>query len=187
MGCSDGWALLRKFPVLLLRLKQKNINLHFILLCETFLRDNNSSLFNIPGYAFLSQNRKTKSRGGVALYIRNDMKYKRRTDIELNVEGEFESIFAEIMGNPKNTIIGQIYRVPNTNETQSIERYRTIIDKISHLNLDWHSGHWPKFQPFEYRHASENVRTIQYIYYSLINPRHHKANQSCTYHKHINR
>ena len=98
----------------------------------TFLRDNNSSLFNIPGYAFLSQNRKTKSRGGVALYIRNDMKYKRRTDIELNLEGEFESIFAEIMGNPKSTIIGQIYRVPNTNETQSIERYRTIIDKISH-------------------------------------------------------
>ena len=75
-------AKIDQLNILLLRLKQKNINL-----------------------------RKTKSRGGVALYIRNDMKYKRRTDIELNVEGEFESIFAEITGNPKSTIIGQIYRV----------------------------------------------------------------------------
>ena len=122
--------------LLLTQLNQHKIDLHFILLCETFLRDSNSSLFNIPGYAFVYKNRKSLSRGGVALYIRNDLKFKIRPDIEINVEGEFESIVVEIIRNSTNTLVGQIYRVPNTNETQSIDRHRTIIDKITNLKID---------------------------------------------------
>ena len=36
--------------LLLYKLKQANTYIHCILLCETFLNDNNSSLFPIPGY-----------------------------------------------------------------------------------------------------------------------------------------
>ena len=122
--------------LLLTRLNQHNIDLHFVLLCETFLRDSNSSLFNISGYTFVYTNRKSLSRGGVALCIRNDLKFKNRPDIEINIEGEFKSIFVEIIRNSTNTIVGQIYRVPNTNEIQSIDRYRTIIDKLTNLKID---------------------------------------------------
>ena len=65
------------------------------------------------------------------------MKYKTRDDIAINVENEFESIFIELIGdgNHTNTIVGEIYRVPNTNEATSLERYQSIISKISESNV----------------------------------------------------
>ena len=103
------------------------------MLCETFLRDSISHIFNIPGYSFLFKNRKLSSRGGVALYIKNNIKHKIRDDIAINIDNEFESIFVEILkdNNYSNTLVGEIYRVPNTNEKNSLERYQTIISRIN--------------------------------------------------------
>ena len=42
--------------------------------------------------------------------------------------------------NPKhgkrNLIIGEIYRIPNTNEIKSIERYETILNKLSNTKQE---------------------------------------------------
>ena len=58
------------------------------MLCETFLCDNIAHMFNIPGYSLLFKNITTNKRGGVALYIKNGMKYKTRDDIAINVEND---------------------------------------------------------------------------------------------------
>ena len=44
-------------------LKEQGIVVHFILLCETFLNENNAHMFPIPGYSFIHNSRKTRIRG----------------------------------------------------------------------------------------------------------------------------
>ena len=42
-----------KLKEILIKFKEIDIDIDFILLCETFLRDNISHLFNIPGYKMI--------------------------------------------------------------------------------------------------------------------------------------
>ena len=57
-------------------LSEQNIAIDFILLCETFLTDYNSHQYNIPGYNFVYKNRINSTRGGVAIYINNNINLK---------------------------------------------------------------------------------------------------------------
>ena len=115
--------------LLLDTLQEHKLQLDFILLCETLLHDGNKHLFDLPGYNFVFRNRTNKSRGGVAIYIRKNIEYKLREDLDIFVEGEFESIFQETVINNNKTVIGEIYCVPNSNINQSIERYDEIFSK----------------------------------------------------------
>ena len=53
-----------------------------------------------------------------------------RDDLCLNKEGQFESVFIEINSKNNEAIVGEIYRVPNTNERDSINMYEDIISKL---------------------------------------------------------
>ena len=64
----------------------------FILLCETFINDNNANLFRLPSYNFVFKNRKIKSKGGVVMYIWDNIQLSIREDLNIFIEGEFESI-----------------------------------------------------------------------------------------------
>ena len=117
--------------MMLSQIQDAGICFDFILLCETFLNDFNCDYFNIPGYNLVSKNRKSMNKGGVAIYIKHSINYKIRDDLSTFVEGEFESIFVEIMGTSP-AIVGEIYRVPNTNINTGIQRYSDILDKLKH-------------------------------------------------------
>ena len=141
---------------LIYRLSECGVNVQFILLCETFLVEANARCYPIPGYNFIYRNRTSTSRGGVAMYIATDFNYKERPDLSVNVDGEFESIFAEIKvkdGN-HNLIIGEIYRVPGTNETESIARFEEVITSISQTNNDVIIG---TDQNFDYINVNTNT------------------------------
>lgn len=111
-------------------LNQQQIPVHFILLCETFLNDHNSSLCNIEGYNLVCENRKSNSRGGVAIYVLKSLPFTIRHDLSINIDKEFESLFIEVKQASSNIIVGEIYRVPNSNATLSVERFHTIINKL---------------------------------------------------------
>ena len=100
------------------------------MLCETFLNNINYDKFNIPGYNFAQSHRKNCRGGGVGIYISTKFQYTMRDDIAINVESEFESIFVEINDKSQKLIVGEIYRVPNTNEILSIERYESITHRL---------------------------------------------------------
>ena len=119
---------------LLFKLDAEGHSIDAMLLCETFLNDRNKDLCNIDGYTLMYKNRTNKSRGGVAIFIKNAIKFKERQDLSIFDEGKFESIFLEIYGNKKNLIIGEVYRVPNTNEKDFIESYDSILQKIEKEN-----------------------------------------------------
>ena len=90
------------------------------------------------------------------MYIATDFNYKERPDLSVNVDGEFESIFAEIKvkdGN-HNLIIGEICRVPGTNETESIARFEEVITSISQTNNDVIIG---TDQNFDYINVNTNT------------------------------
>jgi exonuclease III len=119
-----------ELKLLLSQLYDIHVILDVILLCETFINDNNADLFNIPGYKFIYQNRQTLTKGGVAMYIRDNINFKLRKDLCIFHEGEFETLFIETVSKESSAIIGEIYRIPNTNVQQSLERYESILNKL---------------------------------------------------------
>ena len=112
-------------------LNNYDIKLDFILLCETFLTEMNDKLYMLPGYDFVCNNRSGGKGGGVAIFIRDDIHFKVREDLTLNYGTEFESIFIETTNSSDNAIVGEIYRVPNTNEVESIKRYEDVARALS--------------------------------------------------------
>ena len=49
---------------------------------ETYIASVNSELFQIPGFKFVHKNRIAGEGGKVAMYLSNDLKWKRRTDLK---------------------------------------------------------------------------------------------------------
>ena len=109
------------------------ITIHFILLCETFLTEDNKSLYNINNYHLECENRKFSTKGGVAVYYRDTFSCTRNDTISINIEREFQSLFLEIKTKTKSIMVGVIYRIPNTNQQTAISRYDTILSKLSSL------------------------------------------------------
>ena len=68
--------------------------------------------------------------GGVAICVRNNIDYKERPQLEINIEGSFKSMFIETNYLGQKRIIGEIYRVPNINEREAIVNYECIIDRL---------------------------------------------------------
>ena len=117
------------------RLQDINIDLDFIFLCETFLTDLNKDKYQLPGFNdIICQNRKQKTKGGVALYVNKRFTCKERYDLSPFHEGEFETIFAEVRNKNTTLIVGEVYRVPNTNEKVSIDRFESTLAKVSGEN-----------------------------------------------------
>jgi hypothetical protein len=87
-----------------------SIRFNVIAITETWLNENTASLYNIEHYSTISNHRKTKRGGGVALYIHDTLNYKLRPDLTKS-DSFIESLFIEL--NDKK-VIGVIYRPPNT-------------------------------------------------------------------------
>ena len=121
---------------LLSKLKQKNVTVDVILLCETFITDSNKDSCEIEGYKLFEEHRKNMTRGGVAIYVSKNLNFKDRSDLNVFQEGIFESCFVEITMKGKNVIIGEIYRVPGTNELDFIQKYENIITSVHRERKD---------------------------------------------------
>ena len=119
-----------KLQLLLHNITESKVSLDFLLLCETFMTDYNCMLFNLPGYSKVEHHRKNSRGGGVAIYVKNCHDYKIRNDLSYYEEGIFESIFIETTLNKKQVLVGEIYRVPNSDIKNFNARYNSIIEKI---------------------------------------------------------
>ena len=86
-----------------------NIEFSVIGITENWLDDISCLLYTIPNYNFIENHRKNKSGGGVAIFLRDGIPYKQRTD--LSVFNEYcESCFVEIeksvFGHERNVVVG---------------------------------------------------------------------------------
>lgn len=124
-------AKLDKLKNMLVDLSERKINIDFLMLCETFMKDDTSHHCNIPGYNLSYKNRSNKVRGGgVAIYVKECYNYEIRHDLSIFDEGNFESIFIEVNSKSDKLIVGEIYRIPNSNVDQSLEYYESTISKL---------------------------------------------------------
>ena len=68
-----------------------------------------SNLYSLPGYVFLQQNRNVDTGGGVGIFLKHEIKFKRRYDLA----NHLESLWIEIcLKNSKSVLIGCYYRPP---------------------------------------------------------------------------
>ena len=145
--------------IMLQRFESIGKHLDFVLLCETFLTQVNKNNFAIDGYNFVRYTRKKSKRGGVAIYTRNNIDFAERSDLALVSDGEFESVFIQVKSqNKSKLVVGEIYRVPGTNEKQSIERYSYTIDKLNDEKCDYLIG---TDQNFDFAKIDHHMQTAE--------------------------
>jgi len=72
-----------------------------------------SIIATLPGYNFINENSQTQA-GGVGAYIKNNLKYLQRRDLQFKIHG-CENIWLEILGKRQKIIIGIVYRHPQYN------------------------------------------------------------------------
>ena len=93
-------------------------NIDILTLSETHITshgfNDNVNLYHIPGYTFIKKNRARGGYGGVAMYISDRLKWKRRRDLERE---KIEGIFIEIeQKNTKGYLVGSLYRPPESSK-----------------------------------------------------------------------
>ena len=116
--------MLSTFDELLVTIKEYSFDV--IAMSETSLK-NNPHLLNyvtIPGYSILYRNRDNIRGGGVGIYIKESLNFKRRADVE-EIEPELEHIWLEINGRNKHSKLlwGVMYR------SNRMQAYQTWLGK----------------------------------------------------------
>ena len=96
-----------------------SLNFDFTILCltETWLRQSKADLYGISGYRHECEYRQDRNGGGVSIFIKDFIDYKKRSELT-GYNSYMESIFIEISKTSincnKNVIISIIYRPPGT-------------------------------------------------------------------------
>ena len=120
-------GLEHKFDQLHHFVKSTNLNIDIIGISETSQRENKNFDTNvsIDGYHQPITNGSKTSKGGVAIYARNDLNSWERDDLNI-VNEDYESVWIEIeIKKSKNIICGCFYRHPNN----QIEKFSNYISK----------------------------------------------------------
>ena len=129
-GLSSNWESFRE---LLCDLHGDQFSFDIIGISEVFNCENDKRL-SIPGYHdVLTRCRHNGHRGGVALFIKENIQYKIREDISVFIPHIFESLFIEINTHEGNkSIIGVIYR-PNSAPKADLDIFTTTLQDIMNI------------------------------------------------------
>ena len=101
---------------------------HVIGVTESWLhQDIPNNLISLPNYNLIRNDRKNKRGGGVALYLKNNLKY----DVLFTESHEFlESIWVKICLKKQIYVIGTVYRPPNTDSSLFISTFEDTLINI---------------------------------------------------------
>ena len=89
---------------------------------------------NLSGYHPPISNESTSQAGGSCVYVKSDITFKERIDLNFNIGAETEATFIEIESTSKlqkNTIIGCIYRHPHDNHEMFFDYFINTIEKVN--------------------------------------------------------
>ena len=119
-----------------LRVALQLINLKFDIICltESKIRSNEipKTDINIVGYQPPIGMGTEAAKGGVLIYVKDDINYMPRDDLNMHKPKELESFFIEIINaRGKNTLLGTIYRHPCMDQNTFIDDYiKPLNDKL---------------------------------------------------------
>ena len=81
-------------------------------------------------------------------------------------------------------LIGEIHRIPNTNELSSISKYNTIAKKLQKYKHDIIIG---TDQNFDYLKIDKHKNTEEHFLIKWTSPGHNQANTYNSYNRNFNR
>lgn len=120
----------KNYNNILLMLSSLTLKFDIITITETWIDDKyNQNVPPIPGYNYYSRPRKNKKGGGVAIYVRNDLQTSAINWSESVDQSSFESLFIQL--NDSNTLVGVIYRPPDTDLDIFNREYTEVLNKVS--------------------------------------------------------
>lgn len=110
-----------------------------ITLSETWLKDNHLLIEHVqmPGYNLDYRNRNGKRGGGIGVYIKDHIKFKRCCDIE-NIVETFEHMWLEIPGKNKFSSfrLGILYQ-PNFDNVSREVWLKQLEHLLSYISIKW--------------------------------------------------
>lgn len=106
-------------------------HIHAILISESFLKPSLASTnYALPGFILLRNDRTGKGGGGVAIYLRSNLKFKIISQSLSAYHGSFEHIFIEINFNSVKFLLGVVYAPPTIDYFSEFE---TLLENLLHL------------------------------------------------------
>jgi len=104
-----------KFDYFKLFLNENSKYIHLFGFSETHTNDTVlDAELAIPGFTLERKDRFSGQSGGVSLYVRDDLQYRRRTDLE---DDNLEFLWVEIfIKNSKSLLISSAYRPPDSSK-----------------------------------------------------------------------
>ena len=123
-------------------LDSTNLNFDIIAIIEIRITKSKAQInhINLTNYIYVHCPTES-SAGGILLYIRNNLSYKARTDLNIYKSGELESTFIEIINHKKsNILVGCPYRHPDMdinefNDIISMNYYTSFPQKKNMLSF----------------------------------------------------
>jgi hypothetical protein len=114
-----------------------HFNFTVIAMTETWLKDATVDIVNINGFKHEYEYSKTRSGGGVSVFVKENLNYSRRNDISI-FNKIIELLFIEIINSSssikKNIILGVIYRPPDTDVVLFNDYLSDILSRIKKEN-----------------------------------------------------
>ena len=109
----------------------------FFSLSEIFINDDTGIEFEIPGYKLIKLSRKNGPGGGVGLYIRDEIFFVEREDLDGPDDPDIEGIWMEIFpDSTKSFVFCVAYRPPDTSEYLPKEFTTKLRKKIELVNKE---------------------------------------------------
>ena len=110
-------------------------SLDVIMICETWMKQEQCSLCNLEGYILYTRPRLHKKGGGIAIYVKEDIESGLLSaDSEFQSDGETECLTVKIktkLGSKSSSlVISEVYRVPNSSEVIFLDRYSELVRKL---------------------------------------------------------
>ena len=95
--------------------------------------------YDIPTHNLVTRNRKTKSGGGVGIYISKNINFKEREDLTVFHEDRFQSICVELqLDQNKKVLVGIMYRPLNNKVNEFDDLLENVLMKINRENKKCH-------------------------------------------------
>ena len=111
---------------------------HIIAINETWTKENEPGPFNnLDGYKFIPNCRKNYDCGGVAFYIKKEIKFSILDDLTVMNEKIYESLFIDVTINNKKVTVGTIYRSPDelvSSNNAFLHHLRNSLNILSRKN-----------------------------------------------------
>ena len=114
------------------------VKLVFIGICEILLSQEHSvSLYSFPDYNLEINNRTSLYRGGIACSISKSLTYQVRNDIDVWIEGKYESFSLDLDMGSSKFLISVVYKPPSPSWEELQIGFDQLARAVSRTGLDF--------------------------------------------------